>query len=264
MFLLSALVALLSLSSPSSPPIAWHKNFSPTGRPEIRVASNNADVRVYALDRKDIEAVLYTDKKVSSDAVSVADLQSGNRVELNVRVPNQWAVGFSQRSVILELKIPLGSDIDVRSGSGSVLVKGVEGKLTVQTDNGNIEAVGISGTLNIESGHGDLQVDGILAAVSLRTRAGNIAAQIDPRSKMNSAWVVRTGDGNVDLRLPEDFATDLDVDTADGNVRLDFPQTMLGVGRQSSVRAPINGGGQHLEIHSDKGNIMVRKFAGAA
>ena len=177
--------------------------------------------------------------------------------------PIKWA-GFSQRSVILELKIPLGSDIDVRSGSGSVLVKGVEGKLTVQTDNGNIEAVGISGTLNIESGHGDLQVDGILAAVSLRTRAGNIAAQIDPRSKMNSAWVVRTGDGNVDLRLPEDFATDLDVDTADGNVRLDFPLTMLGGTRQSTVRAPINGGGQHLEIHSDKGNIMVRKVAGAA
>jgi DUF4097 and DUF4098 domain-containing protein YvlB len=261
MFLPSALVALLSLSAPTSPAVAWHKSFSPTGRPEIRVASNNADVRVYALDREDIEAVLYTDRKISPDTVT--DRQSGNRVELNVRVPNQWDAGLSQSSV-LELKIPLGSDIDVRSGNGSVLVKGVEGKVTVKTDNGNIEALGISGTLNIESGHGDLQVDGILATVSLRTRAGNIAAQIDSRSKMNAAWVVRTGDGNVDLRLPEDFATDLDVDTADGNVRLDFPLTMLGGGRQSSVRAPINGGGQHLEIHSDKGNIMVRKVPGAA
>jgi DUF4097 and DUF4098 domain-containing protein YvlB len=263
MFLPSALVALLSLTFPPSPTVAWNKSFTLTGRPEIRVASNNADIRVYALDRKDIEAMLYTDKKVSSDAVNVTDRQSGNRVELNVRVPNQWEVGLSQRSV-LELKIPLGSDIDVRSGSGSVLVKGVEGKLMVHTDNGNIEALGISGTLNIESGHGDLQVDGILAAVSLRTRAGNIAAQIDPRSKMNTAWVVGTRDGNVDLRLPEDFATDLDVDTADGNVHLEFPLTMLGGGRQSSVRAPINGGGQHLKIHSDKGNIMVRKVAGAA
>jgi DUF4097 and DUF4098 domain-containing protein YvlB len=263
MFLPSALVSLLSLTFPPSPTVSWNKSFTLTGRPEIRVASNNADVRVYALDRKDIEAILYTDKKVSSDAVSVTDRQSGNLVELNVRLPNQWGVGLSQSSV-LELKIPLGSDIDVRSGSGSVLVKGVEGKLTVHTDNGNIEALGISGTLNIESGHGDLQVDGILAALSLCTRAGNIAAQIDPRSKMNAAWVVRTGDGNVDLRLPEDFATELDVDTTDGNVRLDFPLTMLGGGRQSRVRASINGGGQHLEIHSDKGNIMVRKTTGAA
>jgi hypothetical protein len=131
MFLLSTLVALLSLSSTSPPAVAWHKNFSPVERPEIQVASNNADVRVYASDRKDIEAVLYTDRKISSDAVT--GRQSGNRVELEVHVPNQWTGGFSQRSVILELKIPLRSDIDIRSGNGSVIVKGTQGKLTINT-----------------------------------------------------------------------------------------------------------------------------------
>jgi DUF4097 and DUF4098 domain-containing protein YvlB len=262
MFLLSTLVALLSLSSPSSPPIAWHKNFSPTGRPEIRVASNNADVRVYASDRKDIEAVLYTDRKISSDAVT--GRQSGNRVELDVHVPNQWAAGLSQRSVILELKIPLGSDIDIRSGNGSVMVKDAQGKLTVLTDNGNIEALEITGALSIESGNGDLHVEGTVTAVNLRTRRGNIAAQVNPGSNMNSGWVVRTGHGDVDLRLPADFSADLDVSAGDGNVRLDFPMAMIGGGRQSNIRGPINGGGQHLELHSDKGNIMVRKAAGSA
>ena len=77
MFLPSALVALLSLTFPPPPTVAWNKSFTLTGRPEIRVASNNADVRVYAVDRKDIEAVLYIDKKVSSDTLSVADRQSG-------------------------------------------------------------------------------------------------------------------------------------------------------------------------------------------
>jgi hypothetical protein len=32
----------------------------------------------------------------------------------------------------------------------------------------------------------------------------------------------------------------------------------------SADHGPINGGGQHLELHSDKGNIMVRKTAGSA
>jgi DUF4097 and DUF4098 domain-containing protein YvlB len=255
MFLLSTLVALLSLSSPSSPAVAWHKNFSPTGRPEIRLASNNADVRVYASDRKDIEAVLYTDRKISSDAVT--DRQSGKRVELDVR-------GSSQRSVILELQIPLRSDIDIRSGNGSVMVKAAQGKLTIHTDNGNIEARGIGGAIRIESGNGDLQVDGIVAAVDVRTRRGNIAAQINPGSNMDSGWEVRTDDGDVDLRLPEDFSADLDVSARDGNVRLDFPIAMMGGGRQSSMRGPINGGGQHLELHSGKGNIVVRKTAGSA
>jgi hypothetical protein len=262
MFLLSTLVALLSLSSPSSPAVAWHRNFSPTGRPEIRVASNNADVRVYASDRKDIEAVLYTDSKISSDAVT--GRQSGNRVALDVNLPNQWAAGLSQRAVIFELRIPLGSDIDIRSGNGSVMVKAAQGDLGIHTDNGNIEAREISGAIRIESGNGDLQIDGTVAAVDVRTRRGNIAAQISPGSKMNSGWEVRTNDGDVDLRLPDDFSADLDVSAGDGNVRLDFPIAMMGGGRQSSMRGPINGGGQHLELHSGKGNIVVRKPAGSA
>lgn len=158
---------------------------------------------------------------------------------------------------------PLDCDIDVHSGNGSILVKSTQGKLAVHTVNGNIEALRISGTLDIESEHGDLQVDGSVTAVSLHTRSGDIAAQIDPGSKVNSNWVLRTGDGNIDLRLPADFSAVLDVNTRDGKVRLDFPRAMIG-GGQSTVRGPINGGGQHLEVHSDKGNITVQKIAASA
>jgi len=258
MFLLSA-VALLSLAFPSPAAVAWHKSFSLKGRPEIQVASNNTDVRVYASDRKDVEAVLYAKRTISSDAVT--DRKFENRVKLDVRLPSQWEVGFD--SGVLELRVPLGCDIDVQSRNGSIMVKDAEGKLTLHTENGNIAALAIRGTLDIESGHGDLQVDGTVTMASLHTGTGNIAAQIDPGSKMNSNWVVRTGDGNVDLRLPEDFSTDLDVNSGDGNIRLDFPMAMVGGGRQSSFRGPINGGGQHLEVHCDKGNIMLRKIAGS-
>ena len=266
MLVASTLVALLFLPAPSPPTVAWHKSFNLQGRPEIQVVSNNADVRVYASDQKDIEAVLYTDKTIPADAVTgdaVTGHESGNHVKLDVRVPNQGEAGFSHDPTVLEVKIPLGCDIDVHSANGSILVKSAEGKLSLHAENGNIEAVGISGTLDVESGHGDLKADGNVTAVSLHTRTGNIAAQIDPGSKMNSNWALRTGDGNVDLRLPADFSTDLDVSSGDGNVRVDFPRAMFGGGGQSTMRGPINGGGQHLEVHSDKGNIMVRKIVGS-
>jgi DUF4097 and DUF4098 domain-containing protein YvlB len=257
MFLLSA-VALLSLV-PSPATVAWHKSFSLKGRPEVQVASNNTDVRVYASDRKDIEAVLYADRTISSDAVT--DRKVENLVKLDVRLPSQWRAGFD--SGVLELRVPLGCDIDVQSRNGSIMVKDADGKLTLHTESGNIAALAIRGTLDIESGHGDLQFDGTVTAVILHTRTGNIAAQIDPGSRMNSNWVLRTGDGNVDLRLPEDFSTELDVNSGDGNVRLDFPVAMVGGGERSAVRGPINGGGRHLEVHSDKGDIRVRKIAGS-
>ena len=136
MFLLSA-VALLALAYPLPATVAWHKRFSLMGRPEIRVASNYADVRVYASDKKDIEAVLYTDRTISTDAVT--DRESGEHLDLNVNVPNQWEGGFSHGSAVLELKIPLGCDVDVHSGKGSILVKSAEGKLTLHTENGKTE-----------------------------------------------------------------------------------------------------------------------------
>ena len=172
MFLLSA-VTLLSLAFPSPASVAWHKSFSLKGQPEIRVASSNADVRVYASDRKDIEAVLYTDKTISSDAIT--DRKVGNLLELDVRIAR---AGLSQDSTVLELKIPLDCDVDVHSRNGSIMVKGAEGRLILHTDKGNIEALGIEGTLDVESGHGDLQVDGTLSVASLHTVTGNIAAQI--------------------------------------------------------------------------------------
>jgi hypothetical protein len=257
---LPALVALLSVMFPSAPRVAWKKSFSLVGRPQIRVATNNLDVRVYASDRSDIEAGLYSDHTISPDVI--ADRQFGNCVEVDVRGPHQWRPGFGQRSVVLELKIPFQSDVEVYSGNGSVIVKDVEGDLSIHTDDGNVEALGIGGELKVESGHGDLRVNGVLTAVNLDTRAGNIAAQIDPGSKMNSAWLVRSGNGNLDLRLPENFSTDLKVETGEGNVRLDFPLATIAGKSQSSTRGPINGGGHRLELHSDKGNIMVRKSAG--
>src|SRR6266404_2318140 len=215
MLLFSAL-ALLSLSSPSFPVVAWHKNFSVKGRPEIRVNSDNADCRVYATDRGDIEAVVYTDGKISSDAVSVTDRQSGNRVELEVRVPNQSVAFFRQRSVILELRIPMDSDIDAHSGHGSVMIRAVQGNVAVHADDGNIQIRGITGTLNLESEHGDLQVDGTITTLNLYTRAGNIATQVGLRSKMRSPWVMRTDDGDIDPGLPEDFSAVLDVHAGAG------------------------------------------------
>ena len=181
-------------------------------------------------------------------------------VKLDVRLPRQWRAGFD--SGVLELRVPSGCDIDVQSRNGSIMVKDAEGKLTLHTESGNIAAIAIRGTLDIESGHGDLQVDGTVTAVILHTRTGNVAAQIDPGSRMNSNWVLRTGDGNVDLRLPEDFSAELDINSGDGNVRLDFPMAIGGGGR-SAVRGPVNGGGRHLEVHSDKGDIRVRRIAGS-
>lgn len=52
----ATLVFLISLSAVAHAE-EWRKTFSLSGRPEISVDANDANLRVYAADRKDVEAV---------------------------------------------------------------------------------------------------------------------------------------------------------------------------------------------------------------
>ena len=76
---------------------------------------------------------------------------------------------------------------------------------------------------------------------------------------MKSGWVLRTGDGNVRLRLPGDFSANLDAHTGDGHVRSDFPISTNASGERNDLRGKINGGGQTLEIRSGDGTIEIEK-----
>ena len=59
---------------------------------------------------------------------------------------------------------------------------------------------------------------------------GNIDAEYQrQRFARNPGWMLRTGDGNMHLRLPGNFAADISgAHTGDGSVRVDFPMTTSG------------------------------------
>ena len=95
--------------------------------------------------------------------------------------------------------------------------------------------------------------------MTLHTDDGNIDGEAEAGSKNNSGWNLHTGDGNVALRLPSDFAADLDAETGDGRVNIVFPLTMNGSVKERSVRGKINGGGSLLELRTGDGNIELEK-----
>lgn len=127
MFLLYLLASLLR-ASVSLPPVTWHKSFNLNGQPRIQVSNDNVDIRLYASNRKDVEAILYADTQISSD-VRITDHQYGNLLELGVRVPGNWSTRFGGRAPILEIKVPPDSDISVHSEHGSVTARGIDGRL---------------------------------------------------------------------------------------------------------------------------------------
>ena len=70
---------------------------------------------------------------------------------------------------------------------------------------------------------------------------------------------MRTGDGNLTVRLPSDFSADLDAQTSDGRVVIDVPVVTTGPLHENSVRGKMNAGGMTLELRTGDGDIRLEK-----
>ncbi|HVO80580.1 MAG TPA: DUF4097 family beta strand repeat-containing protein [Terriglobales bacterium] len=257
-FLLIALIGLSSLALADE----WKKEFTTSAKPSIHVDANDATIEVQAVDGNKIEARVVTSRgKISPDEVRVTDRQSGDRIDLEVRQSSHhFCIGICSESVRISLQVPRNSDLDLHSGDGNITVDAVKGEVRLDSGDGDLIGRSLDGVLNAETSDGNIRVNGRFDRLDLHTGDGRIDAEVAPGSKMSSSWALRTSDGTVTLRLPQDFSTDLDAHTGDGRVSSDFPITVSGSLKENSLRGRLNGGGALLELRSGDGNIRLEKF----
>jgi hypothetical protein len=246
----------------------WSKTFEVNGKADLHVETNDARVQVEAWEGREIQArVVSQGVRIglwgSSDSheVRVRDFQSGNRVELEVRILSMnWVIGVNTRSARIELKVPREASLDIHSGDGDLSVHGVKGEINLSTQDGKVEVDSLEGALHASTGDGNMRVQGRFDSLNLKTGDGRIYVEIIQGSQMVSGWSVRSGDGDVELSLPEGFAADLDVHTGDGRITSDLPITVSGALDHSSLRGKLNGGGPILSVHTGDGSVRLKRL----
>lgn len=242
----------------------WSKKFVVTGRPELRIDANDGSVNIRTWDRKEIDARVSTvGWRIAPTEVQVIDRQSGDRVELEIRIPHRpFSVNFGigRRSVRLELQVPVELYSDIHTGDGAITVEGVHGETRLSTGDGHIEAYQLDGRLNAQTGDGRVRVRGRFDLLNLHTGDGSIEAEIENGSKMTTEWTIRTGDGHVTLRLPDSFSAELDVHTGDGHIESDLPVTVTGMRHEHELRGKLNAGGAPLVIRTNDGSIRLERL----
>lgn len=127
---------------------------------------------------------------------------------------------------------------------------------------GNAELRGVAGSVDLNTGDGNLDVEGRFDVLNLNTGDGNIESVVRPGSMMKAGWTLRTGDGNIRIELPEQFAADVDAHTGDGHINTDVPiatTTPASDTDRQDLRGPINGGGQILQLRTGDGTIQIRR-----
>jgi DUF4097 and DUF4098 domain-containing protein YvlB len=221
----------------------WSKSFSVGPAPELRIDTSDANVTLRAANVSAIEARVYTSGwRIGPGDVYVTDHQTGDRVEIEVQVPQ-------------------ATKADVHTGDGNVRADGLHGQTKLVTHDGNIDGEGFEGALEASSGDGNIRVRGKFSGLNLHSGDGNIDAEVASGSRMTTGWTVHTGDGGVTVRLPEGFAANVDAHTGDGHITVDLPLTTEGgIKKEDAVSGKLNGGGQVLTVRTGDGSVHLARL----
>ena len=237
----------------------WQKTFTVSGKPIVRIETNDASVRVSGSDGHEVQVRVTAPGYRIGDQVRVTERQNGDRVEVEVRLLHRpIVIGFSMRSVEIEVSVPRESDLDIHSGDGRLEVLDVKGNAHLATNDGRIRVSGVEGSLRASSGDGSIEADGRFDALDVETHDGRLRVSAQSGSRISgSGWTLSTHDGRVEVLVPEKLAADLNAETHDGHVTVDIPVEVAGQFGGSRVRGKLNGGGPTLRIRTGDGSIHV-------
>ncbi|ALG12903.1 DUF4097 family beta strand repeat-containing protein [Kibdelosporangium phytohabitans] len=182
---------------------------------------------------------LFSSGGISSDnAIEQTHVeQSDNR--LVVRTPD-WL-----RNVPLGVTVraPSGSNIDVRSGSGDVLVTGSAGRLSVRTGSGEVKVDRADGAATVVTGTGAVRLGPMLGGLQARTGSGDV--EVSSVGGVSAALITGSGDvwlGAVSTDVNARTGTgDLTVaDAAKGKIELNTGSGEIRVGVRQGTRAEVD------------------------
>lgn len=241
----------------------WNKLYRVSGEPSLYLKAGDGHVRVTSSDAPEITVRVITDGyRIADDEVTIDESQAGSSVRVTVRVPRrlQFCIGYCHHRIDIDVTVPRRANLELHTDDGNISVTRVGGTLRCHTGDGHMQLHGLEGSLVASSGDGNISADGRFEQLDLSSGDGRIVAEAGRGSRVASSWRLRSGDGNITLRLPEGFAADLDATTGDGTVDVDFPITVDGRVRESRVRGRLNGGGGLLNLHTGDGRIRVGRL----
>jgi Putative adhesin len=239
----------------------WNKTFPVAAKPDFRLVTDDANLNVVSSDAKQIRVNVTTRGWKIPDDVKVVERQEGDHVNVEVRMVHKDHISWGMnRSIRVDVSVPRETNLDLRTGDGNVVVNAVKGAAHIQTGDGNVDLKALDGRLSASTGDGNLKIRGRFDALTLHTGDGNMAVYVEPGSKPTTSWALRTGDGNLDLHLPDAFSADVDAHTGDGRITSDLPISTSGQLRENELRGKLNSGGNTLELRSGDGTIRLSRM----
>jgi DUF4097 and DUF4098 domain-containing protein YvlB len=244
----------------------WSKTYTITGKPDLRVDTSDANIRVDTWDKNVVEAHVTTQGyKIGQHGIQIYEHQTGDSVELEVRYPHHHNFGIvintgaHHHRVDIEIHMPREGRARLHTGDGRIQLGGLKGDMETTSGDGHQEIQSVEGRLRAHAGDGHIRASGRFDTVDISTGDGPVEATALPGSRVSQSWTLHTGDGGVTLHLPDTLAADVELHSGDGHITVDLPLTVSGRLRTNRIHGKLNGGGNLLTVHTGDGSIHLEK-----
>jgi hypothetical protein len=205
-------------------------------------AGPNGGIRVTGTDRKDVrvQATVHAWSEREDDArATVGQIVVHTDGVIHAEGPAQN--GRDGWSVSYEVFAPRDTNLKLESHNGGIAIANVRGNLDFETTNGGINLDGLAGNV-----HG-------------RATNGGVDVRLIGARWEGEALDVRTTNGGVRMRVPENYSARLEASTVNGGVNIDFPVVVQGrIGRDISTT--LGSGGALVRAETTNGGVRVTKY----
>ncbi len=241
----------------------WSKTYDLTGKPELRVEAQDANLRIETWDQNKVEAHVTTHGwHIGSGALEIVERQQGNTINLELHQPHHshFSIGIDAHRIEMEIRMPRNATTNVHAGDGNIEAQGLGGELNFTTGDGRLELDDVDGSLRVHSSDGPVRVSGRFDILELHTSDGPLEAEARRGSQLREAWNIRSSDGSVNLRIPGDLAADIELHTSDGSITINIPIVVEGSLGRHDIHGKMNGGGNRLTVHTSDGSVTLDKL----
>ena len=194
-------------------------------------------------------------------------------VEYRLTVPHGFNADLETSGGPIYLR-SLDGEVNARTSGGGITLTGGKGKAVVHTSGGPIRITDVAGDVDASTSGGRISIErntgrvkahtsggGIdireaTGTVNASTSGGGVTASLVGQPKEECR--LYTSGGSIKVSLRKDIHVDLDASTSGGGVWTDFAVPSDGGRHHSELRAPLNGGGPLLYLHTSGGGITVR------
>ncbi|MFN8002726.1 MAG: DUF4097 family beta strand repeat-containing protein [Acidobacteriota bacterium] len=194
------------------------------------------------------------------------------RNEVLVRMQIQaWAQTDSEAQA-------LTGQIRVETGGGNIHAEGPEAQnregwsvsyeifapynsnLSLKTHNGGISVSNIRGQIQFDAHNGGVALKHLAGNVKGETHNGGVSIELAGNRWDGEGMDVKTTNGGISLRVPENYSAQLETGTVNGRVSVDFPLTVQGeIKRELSVN--LGNGGAKIRATTTNGGVSLKRKA---